>query len=161
MKRLIYIFILALFTACGSSRVTEKITRTMVKDSTWREIQYIPVDTVFTIPGDSVRLVVPLREIGKKPIIRASKDGRTKAGVALQNDTVFVDCKVEELQRKITLLKEIISDYRRLFKTTSKDTIVRESYVPNFIKILAWFGVLLIGLIIAGAITLIKKTLKP
>jgi len=157
MKRLFYISILALLTACGSRRSPQRSSERMVKDSTWREIKYIPVDTTFTMPGDSVRLAVPLRDLGRKPITRTSKSGRTTASVSREKETILVDCKVEELQKELQLLKERITEYRHFLETTSESIVIPQPYVPKPVKVLAWIGGIFILLAITGVILFIKK----
>lgn len=157
MKKLTFIFILILLVGCKSNRPTVEKSR-IVKDSTSTVIRIVPRDTIVPVPGDSVRVQVPLKDLGIVPVTGISKSGNLKASVSRVNDQIIVDCDVKELELKLQLLDKEIQILKSKLITEAERIEVPVKFVPWWVKTLAWAGGILIALIV---LKLILKSIKP
>lgn len=148
-------FVFVGLTGCKSTRPVER-TNTTLKDSTWVETTYRKRDTVIFVPGDTIRLQVPITEITKEPIRQTN--GRTTAIVKRVGDKLDVQCVTDALQEKLEWLETIVK--KNSVKERIVETIVEvpKRYTPWYTKTLAWLGGLAV-LFILGSLAF--KYFKP
>jgi len=133
--KLWYIFILVLIVGCKSQQSTS-VEKTTVTDST--VVKFTPVDTLISIPADSVRIVTNVNSLSEIPIIKKGK--RATLSISRIGEIITADCKTEALEAKIRLLNKEIEHFRKVETDRSEVKIVPERFVPWTVKYLAWIG---------------------
>lgn len=146
-----YLFILLLLLSSCKS-LPKKITVSTLKDSIRTEIRYKTKDTLITIPGDSVKISVPVFDLTETPIVRRSN--MTTARISRIGDDIHVECLTDEYIKIIELQNQVIETFREIRKERQETITIPKRYVPKIIQLLAWLGVIL--LIAVGGIVVLK-----
>lgn len=154
LKRIGFIFIgLLLLAGCANTVPVVKKSQ-HVKDSVVTQIKYVPRDTIVVVPKDSMNVKVSLEDLGINPYTEVSKSGEIQATIQRIEDTIIVDCQVEELQLKLELLDKKIKTLKMREVVNTERVEVPKRYVPWWVKLLAWAG----GIAIVWLA--LKKTIK-
>lgn len=146
-----YLFILLLLLSSCKS-LSKKVTVSTLKDSIRTEIRYKTKDTLITIPGDSVKISVPVFDLTETPIVRRSN--MTTARISRIGDDIHVECLTDEYIKIIELQNQVIETFREIRKERQETITIPKRYVPKIIQLLAWLGVIL--LIAVGGIVVLK-----
>lgn len=156
MKAFYFVFfILVSLVSCKSTQPQHSPSVAAV-DSTTTTIKYVTkIDTVY-VPGDSVRVYVPMADLSATPITASSKSGRVTASVAKQNSTLAIDCHIEEFVQLIESQNTIIDTLKKQKRTVTVTETV--SYTPWYYKSLALVGGIFMLFMILGVV---KTFLKP
>jgi hypothetical protein len=155
MKAIIIIILTFLICSCGARKI-DLSEKTTVTDSTFTTVRTVKRDTIITVPGDSIKVRIPIYDIQEVPITR--KTERASVTISKENDTLIVDCKCEQYQELIRVQDKIIEKQRELITNLQKTVVIPEKYTPWYVKVLAWIGGISI-LIVAAA--LLIKYIKP
>ncbi|WP_166964613.1 hypothetical protein [Yeosuana marina] len=157
MKPLVkYIVILLLLSSCGGSKLVSSKTVKDVKRDSITTITYKPKKDTIRIKADSLKLLVPIKDLTEKPIIKTSESGRTKASVRQVNGTVEVQCFTEEYEAIIESQDKIIETLLKITQSQDTTNTVQVKESPWYMKALAFIG---IASLIGFVFTLIKS--KP
>lgn len=158
MKYLIYIAIVGSLVGCGSSKdqPTRQLTNTVI-DSTTTVVRVVPKDTIIAIPGDSLKIEIPIAEIQKAPIIKKSFSGRSRAKIGLKNEVLTVECFTDSLKHKIQLQHKEIETLRKI--ASNKQEVIYQDvpYVPFWTKLFAGIGKVVVFLIGGAVIVLVGR----
>ena len=158
MKNVLLIISLLILIGCAGTKRGSIISTT--KDSTVTTITKVPRNEIITVPGDSIKIRIPVLDLTEEPIVRRSD--RAVASIRKVGNDIEVDYKCEQYLKQIEVMDQLIETQRELIKTQQETIIVPERFVPWYIKILATIGGLtLIGLGIIVGINIGKRTLKP
>lgn len=152
--RFITLLLVLFLVGCKSQKPFTQTTE--IVDSTTTVTTITPRDTLIKVAGDQVSLNVSLAELLLSPVSKKSKSGRSEANVALENDTIYVDCQIEELEMTIALQEKTINTLRKRLENSSEEIPV--PFVPLLTKIFAWIGKLVV---LAVVVLLGIKLLKP
>ncbi len=155
MKAVLILILAFLLCSCGAKKI-DLSERTTVTDSTFTTVRTVKRDTIITVPGDSIKLRIPIYDIKEVPITR--KNERATVTVRKERDTLIIDCKCEKYQQIIELQDTYIEKQRELITALKKTVVIPEKYTPWYMKILAWIGG--IALLLISAVTIIKS-IKP
>lgn len=135
-KALILILVLIFAAGCGSQKTASVEEHTTVKDST--VVTYQPVDTIISIPGEKVKVEVPVSELSGIPLVKSGE--RASLSISMLDEVITAECNVEELEKKIRLLNKIIENHKETVSVKTETIIEEVKYVPWYIKIPAWIG---------------------
>lgn len=151
------LLVLVFLTSCGG---TEPIVQKnkVVKDSIRTVVQYVPRDTIVVVPKDSVNIEVSLKDLGLDPFIASSASGEVQATIQRIEDTIIVDCQVEELRLKLELLDKKIKTMKTHTTVETERVEVPKRYVPWWVNILAWTGGIAL---VFMALRTVLKSFKP
>ena len=152
--RFITLLLVLFLIGCKSQKPFTQTTE--IVDSTTTVTTITPRDTLIKVAGDQVSLNVSLAELLLSPVSKKSKSGRSEANVALENDTIYVDCQIEELEMTIALQEKTINTLKKQLEKSSKEIPV--PFVPLLTKIFAWIGKIVV---LAVVVLLGIKFLKP
>ncbi|MEH6405760.1 MAG: hypothetical protein V7767_00620 [Leeuwenhoekiella sp.] len=155
MRLIIVTLLVLLLSSCGGGKPT--LTRSVTeKDSTWTKVSTIKRDTIITIPGDSIKIRIPILDITEEPVTRYGV--RSSASVRKENEDLVIDCKCDEYKQQIELMEKLIEQHETYEKLLKETVLKPERYVPWYIKILAWIG----GISILGIGVIVTiKFIKP
>lgn len=161
IKTLYISILLALFvTACSPCKNVGSVVTT-IKDSTVVKTEIKYKDTTVYTPVDSASIMAmvkcpPSGVINTPVFTQKSKQATVVAQIL--NNILVAKCKCDSLEILLQQKETIISSYRLQAMTRAEVKVVREKYVPLWVKILAWIGAIL-SLSGIGIISI--KFLKP
>ncbi len=147
--------VLCTLVGCGTGKPTRVVKQT-VTDSTKIEVTTRKRDTLVTIPGDTLKVSIPIFEITEEPITRTN--GRTSATVNRTGNDLTIECLCEEYKQLIEVLETTISKQQKVLELRDEINTEYVKYTPWYIKSLAFIGVA--AIIVVGA-KLILKFKKP
>lgn len=154
MKNLLYILIsLTVLTSCKSAKPTVETHRT-VTDSIITEIRYETKWDTIRIPGDTIKLTVPIKDLSESPLIKTSASGRLSAAIKRVKDDIEVQCLDEESIKIIESQNKIIETLTKHLETKETVLTKTEYKTPWYSKILAGIGTVVL-------ILLAVKFIKP
>lgn len=159
MRSIIFVFsTILLLASCKGSKPVVVQDQTIVKDSVSKVTTIVPRDTIITVPKDSLRISIPLKEITEKPQEHTSKSGRVKAYVSREADNITIECIFTELKLKLQILDKQLKIFKEQTKIRTITQEIEIPYTPWYKEALAWVGGIYLALLI-GSILL--KTIKP
>jgi len=140
--------LLAFVSSCGGAKTIGKDTNREVKrDSITTVKTEIKRDTI-RIPGDTIKVLVPISKLTETPLIQVSESGRTKAAISKHGNAIQVQCFTDEYQQIIENQNIIIETLIRQLESVQTLETVKVTESPWYMKALASLGGLLLVFII-------------
>lgn len=158
MRILGLLFLFILFAGCGGTKQGSLMVKE--KDSIVTKVTEIKRQEIVTVPGDSIKLRIPILDLSDTPIVKKSE--RATASVRKVGSNIEVDCKCEQYQAQIEVMDKLIETQRELLRLTQETKIQEVRVVPWYHKILSTIGAiaLILGGVLAG-IKIGKRTIIP
>lgn len=136
--------LLAFISSCGGAKTIGKDTNREIKrDSITTVKTEIKRDTI-RIPGDTLKMYVPISDLTETPLIQVSESGRTKASLSKQGNSIKVECFTEDFETIIETQNTIIETLIKQLEHQKTIQTVKVTESPWYIKALASIGALLI-----------------
>lgn len=136
--------LLAFISSCGGAKTIGKDTNREIKrDSITTVKTEIKRDTI-RIPGDTLKMYVPISDLTETPLIQVSESGRTKASLSKQGNAIKVECFTEDFETIIETQNTIIETLIKQLEHQKTIQTVKVTESPWYIKALASIGALLI-----------------
>jgi hypothetical protein len=138
----IYTIVVVLFLGLwGCKAPSPKHTKsTIEKDSIYTTVNYIQRDTTITVPGDTLRLQVPIYSLSEVPITVQTSRGTLE--LSKLNEEILAKCNIDDLQKIIALQDKLISEYKSNTKTEIEYREVEVKVYPTWLVSAAIFGLL-------------------
>jgi hypothetical protein len=152
---------LLLATSCCPCRKLSDKSEHLIKDSVYTKFETKWRDTVITTPVDSASIMAmvicpPSGVINTPTFTKTNKNATVTA--AIKNNVLVADCKCDGLELRLKLRDTTIEKYKLAVDHYKKQTVIREKYIPKWVKILAVIGVCLMLFEIAKLIFKLYKT---
>lgn len=155
---IITLLLVLAMSGCRSAKtIGIDTSRTVEKDSVTTVRFEKKIDTV-TIPGDTLKLSVPIIQLSEKPIYQTTPSGRTTASVRRVNDQVEVECFVDEYEAIIESQNQIIETLVNVLQSDKTHETVEVTKSPWYMKALASLGGLLLAFVVYK---LVSKSINP
>ena len=145
------VLVLVFLGSCRAVKSSRETVRT-VKDSTFTEVTYKKRDTTIIIPGDTLKVKVPITEITKEPVTRTN--GRNTVIIRREGNDLDIECLNEEMEQRFELLEKWIKENKTKTVQVQTTTEIPVRYIPGFVKTLAWIGG--IALALGGVLLFVK-----
>ena len=158
--RLLFFLIPILFLyGCGGSKKPSVTSHQVIRDSITTTVRYIQKDTTLYVPADSLSLSVLLSQL-KDRIPVEKTEGKRTITIQKIGDTIKADCHNDAYELEIKYQNQIIEIYKSHLAERQSTEVVLEKYIPKAVKVLMWFGIGFLILIIISIIFIIKSFLK-
>lgn len=127
-----------MLVGCGGSKQGSLITSE--KDSTVTTVTQIKRQEIVTVPGDSIKIRIPILDLSDTPITK--KSTRATATVRKVDGNIEVDCKCEQYLAQIEVMDKLIETQRQLIKMSMETRVEEVRYVPWYHKVLSFIGLM-------------------
>jgi hypothetical protein len=157
----VFLFISVIFLVGCSARkqVVPPTIRQVIRDSVTTSIRYIPKDTTYYVPADSLSLSVLLSQLESgKPAIKT--EGKKTIIVRRVGNAIRADCHTEAYELEVKYQNKIIEIYKSHINELQKSEVKIEKYIPKAAKVMMWLGIGFVVLIIISIVLTIKSFLK-
>lgn len=160
MRTFLSIILIIFLAGCSAKKsVVPPTTHQVIRDSVTTTVRYVPKDTTYYIPADSLSLSVLLSNLeNEKPVIK--KEGKKTVSVQRVGDTIRAECHTEAYEVEIKYQNQIIEIYKSHINQMRQSEVKIETYIPKAVKILMWFGIGFLILIIISIVLTVKSFLK-
>lgn len=123
---------------CKSNKVKE-YNNTVQKDSIYTSVNYVYRDTTIVIPGDLLRIKVPVYSLTEEPISIKTSSGMTLS-LSKINEDILAECNTDDLKKIIQLQDMVIQEYKNKSFVSNKEVNIPVKYIPKYISFLAIIG---------------------
>jgi len=148
MKRTIFkcivFWLLALFlvfalsvipVSCRSLKSKESYTR---KDSLSTNTSYRKKDTIITVPGQTLRLSVPVLQLDNSPAVYKTERGTLT--IKKEGENISAECDIAEYKAAIVLLEKTVSVYSKTVTSQEKLITEQKSMIAQLYDLLKLAG---------------------
>lgn len=144
MRTLLVLIILLISVSCSRKAVLQESV--VVRDTTYVETKVMERDTVILIMDSGVSVTLPKNlpdDFNKIPESKngkiKKKDGQARLVITDIQDSLLVDCNCDTLDIKAKLYDTFQKENRKI--QTEKTITQRVRFIPKWVKVLAWSGV--------------------
>lgn len=144
MRTLLVLIILLISVSCSRKAVLQESV--VVRDTTYVETKVMERDTVILIMDSGVSVTLPKNlpdDFNKIPESKngkiEKKDGQARLVITDIQDSLLVDCNCDTLDIKAKLYDTFQKENRKI--QTEKTITQRVRFIPKWVKVLAWSGV--------------------
>lgn len=138
--------------SCGTLKSKESSTR---KDTVSTSISYRKKDTIITVPGQTLKLSVPVLQLDKSPAVY--KTDRGSLTVKKDGDNITAECDIAEYKAAVTLLEKTVSVYSRTVISQEKMIKEQKSLIGELYDLLKLAGGLALLFLAAAVFFIIRK----
>lgn len=138
--------------SCKTLKSKESFSR---KDSTSSNISFRKKDTIITVPGQTLRLSVPVLQLDNAPAVYKTERGSLT--ISKNGENITAECNIEEYKATITLLEKTISIFSQTVISQEKIITEQKSLIGQLWDLLKIAGVLAIIFLVFAAVIFFKK----
>ncbi|MDP1708091.1 MAG: hypothetical protein Q8L89_03385 [Gammaproteobacteria bacterium] len=159
MSKTILIMIPMLALLASSCKTTSTASHQLtVTDTTQVDRSVRERDTLILIPSATALLNIALGDLTGLSRPWTVQSGHATISAVVLKDTLYMKAHCDSMTLELTMRDSIINTLRSRNSVSETVEIVREPFVPDFVKVLAWIGGIALLLLL---IMLIVRMLRP